>query len=228
MIKNVNLFILASIISFLTFACSENSDKVETEKELVNSSSEQSNPSGGGDCIAQFHGKPGDLLTIDIVSKYVSYEGIEPETSIPPISVEDYATVNFKWKIGRTRHVVRLQKILKMKLYNMTPVERFYSKYHTKSEDEIAETQEIYDTEVKDKVNNETADVLSDAIGVSFEYVKIEGLGDAAVWEHKVNNLIVLVGEYQFTVNVDLEKDNAYDLEIAKKLAQAIIDKACG
>ena len=63
--------------------------------------------------------------------------------------------------------------------------------------------------------------------GFSFKYLEIEGIGDAAVWEYEVNDLIVLVGDYQFTVHVDLNKGNDYDLEKAEFIAKAIIEKAC-
>jgi len=42
-----------------------------------------------------------------------------------------------------------------------------------------------------------------------------------------VNSLLVLVGDYQFTVNVDLNKGNDYDLEKAILIAKAVIKKAC-
>ena len=69
--------------------------------------------------------------------------------------------------------------------------------------------------------------MLSEAIGFNFAYLPVEDIGDAAVWEYKVNDLKVLVGDYQFTVNVDLNKGNDYDLEKAKLIAKAIIQKAC-
>ena len=62
---------------------------------------------------------------------------------------------------------------------------------------------------------------------MDYEYLRIDEIGDAAVWEHKVNDLKVLLGDYQFTLNVDLNEGNEYDLEIASLIANAIIEKAC-
>ena len=119
-------------------------------------------------------------------------------------------------------------------MYNKTPVDQFYFSYHTRSETEKSEIKKIYDTEVKKEINDKTADKISEAIGFDFEYDNVDGLGDAAVWQRWVtksfveNSLIVLVGEYQFTVYVVLNKGNDYDLEKAILIASAIIDKACG
>jgi len=112
-------------------------------------------------------------------------------------------------------------------------MDRFYAKYHTRSPKEQAELKKLYDSlvlndpDVKTKTNKSSAKMLSETIGFDFEYLEINGIGDAAVWEYKVNDLKVLVGEYQFTVNVDLNKGNDYDLEKAKLIAKAIIQKAC-
>ncbi len=81
--------------------------------------------------------------------------------------------------------------------------------------------------EVKKKTDKSTADLLSESTGFDFQYINIDDIGDAAVWEYKINDLKVLVGDYQFTVNVDLNKGNDYDLEKAKLIAKAIVEKAC-
>ena len=69
--------------------------------------------------------------------------------------------------------------------------------------------------------------MLSEGIGLDFSYLNVEGIGDAAVWENKANSLKVLVGDYQFSVTVELNKGNDHDLEKAKLIAKAIIEKAC-
>jgi len=62
---------------------------------------------------------------------------------------------------------------------------------------------------------------------MDFEYTRVADIGDAAVWEHKVNDLKVLLGDYQFTLNVDLNDGKENNLEKAKLIAEAIIEKAC-
>lgn len=123
---------------------------------------------------------------------------------------------------------MRLMQIKKINLYeSKTPVERFYAKYHTRTKEELEELQALYDSEVTDKANSEDAEKVSSAIGLDYKYLRIEGIGDAAVWEPESNDLKVLLEDYQFNLNVDLNEGNENDLEIAKLIALAILEKAC-
>ena len=127
-----------------------------------------------------------------------------------------------------------MESIKEIQLYeSKTPTERFYAKYHTLTPEEQAEKKRLYDSlvlnneEVKQKTDAANAKMLSDGVVTSIKYVNIEGIGDAAVWEIDNYSLIVLVGNYQFTVVTDLNKGNDYDLDKAKEIAKAIIEKAC-
>lgn len=147
---------------------------------------------------------------------------------------KETAMVFFEWKIERQRRKISLGPIKKITLYkSKTPVDRFYDKYHTRTAEEQAEVKKLYDSlvlnspEVKKRTDKSSAELLSESIGVDFQYINIDAIGDAAVWEYKINDLKVLVGDYQFTVNVDLNKGNDYDLSKAKLIAKAIIKKAC-
>ena len=187
--------------------------------------------------MEQYYGKPEELLSKDLVSKYVDFEGADVEiakVSSQIIRDPDYAQVNCKWKIDRQRRIIRLNHISKIELYkSKTPVERFYDKYHTRTPEEQDELKKVYDSlvlnnsEVKNKTDQSSAATLSESIGFNFQYLNVDDIGDAAVWDYKANDLIVLVGEYQFSLNVDLNKGNDYDLEKARLLAKAIIEKAC-
>lgn len=228
---------LFCIIIFLILACSNKSDKSSTDKALAAKQQQEFQATTNLDCLEKYYGKPEELLTNDLVGKYVDFEGADVEVakvSDQIIRDKDFAQVNCKWKIGRQRHIVRLKQIAKIKLYeSKTAVDRFYAKYHTRTTEEQEELKKRYDSlvlnsdTVKQKTDKSNAEMLSEAIGFNFEYLPIEDLGDAAVWEYKVNDLKVLVGDYQFTVNVDLNKGNNFDLEKAKLIARAIIEKAC-
>ena len=214
-----------------------------------------------GSCMEPYYGKPEELLTKELVGKFVDFENAEVEVATlaskldfravfsseksdtevekeeEPIQTEhekEIAMVFCEWKIERQRHKISLGSINKITLYkSKTPVDRFYDKYHSRSPEEQAEMKKLYDSlvvnnvEVKNKTDQSSADRLSESIGFDFQYLNIDDIGDAAVWEYKINDLKVLVGEYQFTVNVDLNKGNDCDLEKAKLLAKAIIEKAC-
>jgi hypothetical protein len=211
--KALNTFFLLCFTSALSFSSNSNSG-IFSEN-----------------CLEKYHGNPEELLSVDLVGNFVDFKGAiakAEKVSEQIIKDVDFAQVNCKWRIDGQRYIVRLKQISKIELYkSKTPVERFYSKYHTRTEEEMAALQELYDKEVTEKTNMEGSEKVSTAIGMDYEYERIDNIGDAAVWEHKVNDLKVLLGEYQFTLNVDLNEGNEYDLEIARLIANAIIEKAC-
>lgn len=211
--KALNTFFLLCFTSALSFSSSSNSG-------IFNEN-----------CLEKYHGNPEELLSVDLVGNFVDFKGAiakAEKVSEQIIKDVDFAQVNCKWRIDGQRYIVRLKQISKIELYkSKTPVDRFYSKYHTRTAEEMAALQELYDKEVTEKANMEGSEKVSSAIGMDYEYLRIDNIGDAAVWEHKVNDLKVLLGEYQFTLNVDLNEGNEYDLEIARLIANAIIKKAC-
>jgi len=234
--KALHYLTLYGYIIFIIIACGNSSNKTS------DNSSEEESATLSNNCLEPFYGKPENILTKEMVAKYVDFQGAEVESKTLAESLNktelpkgyiDIASIQFKWKIDRQKYSVMLGSIKKIELYkSKTPVERFYAKYHTPTPEEQAEKKKAYDSlvlnseEVKqtDKAN---AKMLSEGIGFNFAYLNVDGIGDAAVWEHKVNGLLVLVGDYQFTVGVDLNKGNDHDLEKAKLIAKAIIEKAC-
>ncbi|MEN8125372.1 MAG: hypothetical protein ABFR32_09590 [Bacteroidota bacterium] len=235
--KPLNIVMITGCLFFLLLACGNNSDKKNNTLKSGIQIKEKQNNDSNIDCFEKYHGKPEELLTKELVGKYVDFEGADVDiakVSEQIIKDKDFAQVNCKWKINRQRHIVRLKQISKIELYeSKNPVDRFYDKYHTRTPEERTELKKLYDSlvlnsdKVKQKTDKSTAEMVSESIGFDFKYLTIKGIGDAAVWEYKVNDLKVLVGDFQFTVNVDLNKGNDYDLEKAKLIAKAIIEKAC-
>ncbi len=241
--KLLNYFTLFGFIIFIILACGNSSSQSKNDLKSDLLSETKTNKKSDNNCLEKYYGKPENILTKEMVTKYVDFQGAEVEYKTLAIAFKkpelskgylSSAFVAFKWKINRQRHKVSLGSIDKIKLYkSKTPVDRFYAKYHTKTPEEQAELKKLYDSlvlnsdQVKSKTDKSNAIILSEAIGFNFAYLPVEDIGDAAVWEYKVNDLKVLVGDYQFTVNVDLNKGNDYDLEKAKLIAKAIIQKAC-
>ena len=56
-------------------------------------------------------------------------------------------------------------------------------------------------------------------------YIKVEGLGDAAVWNTKTNELNVLQNGVKFTLVTDLSNDKEVNKGLAISLAKIILDK---
>ena len=229
--------ILFSMIFFLTISCGKSSDKSTDKSSLMISSKVGSTSTSSADCLKPHYGKPENIFSKEMVAKYVDFQGSEVEyiTLAESLNQKELskgflgiASVEAAWKINKQKHIVRLGSITKVNLYkSKTLVDRFYDKYHTRTPEEQAELTKALDKEVAKKTTDKNAKKVTDGIGMDFKYVKVDGLGDAAVWEYKVNDLKVLVGNYQFTVHVKLNQGNDFDLEKAKIIAQAVIDKVC-
>jgi len=232
-----NTFILLSMIFFLSISCGKTEDKSTDKESSTSSLKEKSTSKSSANCLEPYYSKPENIFSKEMVAKYVDFQGSEveyltlaeklnkPELSKGYLSI---ASIDAEWKIDGQKHNVSLSSIKKVNLYkSKTLVDRFYAKYHTKTPEEQAELAKALDKEVEKETTDENAKNVIDGIGMDFKYLKIDGLGDAAVWEQKVNDLKVLVGNYQFTVHVKLNQGNDFDLEKAKLIAQAVIDKAC-
>ena len=231
--KICKTFMLLSMVLFLSISCGKSSDKAPSTSSLI----EKSDSKSSNNCLEPFYGKPENIFSKEMVAEFVDFQGSEVEYSTLaeklkkpelPKGYVSMASVEAKWEINGQRHKVSLGSIKKINLYESnTPADRFYAKYHTRTAEEQAELTKALDKEVEKKTTDENAKNVTTGIGMDFKYLKVDGLGDAAVWELKVNDLKVLVGDYQFTVHVDLNKGNDFDLEKAKLIAQAVIDKVC-
>ncbi len=231
--KMFKALILLNMILFLSISCGKSSDKASSASSLK----EKSTSKSSDNCLEPYYAKPENIFSKEMVAKYVDFQGSEVEylTLAEKLNQEELskgylgiASVDAEWKINGQKHNVSLGSISKVNLYkSKTLVDRFYSKYHTRTPEEQAALTKALDKEVEKKTTDENAKNVTDGIGMNFKYLKIDGLGDAAVWEQKVNDLKVLVGNYQFTVHVKLNQGNDFDLEKAKLIAQAVIDKVC-
>ncbi|NOQ92368.1 MAG: hypothetical protein GQ552_06600, partial [Flavobacteriaceae bacterium] len=194
------ILISISLFSFIIIlACGNSPNKTSDNLKSEDSSTVKQNKASSNNCLEKFYGKPENLLTEEMVGKYVDFQGAEVEYMTLAIAFKkpelskgylSSAFVSFKWKINRQRHKVSLGSIDKIKLYkSKTPVDRFYSKYHTKTPEEQAALKKLYDSlvlnsdQAKSKTDKSNAIMLSEAIGFNFAYLPVEDIGDAAVWE---------------------------------------------
>jgi len=84
--------------------------------------------------------------------------------------------------------------------------------------------KELEKNGVDNKTKN-TSKSISNSIIPELKFSPVEGIGDAAVWSHLHSALIVLKGRTKFTVFVDISDNHKEDVDMAKKLAQLILDK---
>jgi hypothetical protein len=65
-------------------------------------------------CLEEYHGNPEELLSVDLVGKFVDFKGAvakAEKVSEQIIKDPDFAQVNCKWRIDGQRYIVRLSKI---------------------------------------------------------------------------------------------------------------------
>lgn len=84
--------------------------------------------------------------------------------------------------------------------------------------------------QVKEKTSSISDEAVDDAIGdgVTFkggERTDINGVGDKAVWDSKLNQLTVLSGTDIFFMTVEASGDKELSIEKAKEMAEQVIDK---
>lgn len=84
--------------------------------------------------------------------------------------------------------------------------------------------------QVKEKTSSISDEAIEDAIGdgVTFkggERTDINGVGDKAVWDSKLNQLTVLSGTDIFFMTVEASGDKELSIEKAKEMAEQVIDK---
>lgn len=107
-------------------------------------------------------------------------------------------------------------------------IKRFQSTYDLtdakKAAAKEAINKELEKSGVDTKTKN-TSKSIANSIIPELKFTPVEGIGDAAVWDHLHSGLIVLKGRTRFTVKVDVSDDHQEDVALAKKLAQIILDK---
>jgi hypothetical protein len=111
-----------------------------------------------------------------------------------------------------------------------TPLENFKAFYRNPTQEEMDKAFKIAEERIKSdpKYSKEQADTATDlAKGLSAreKFEDIAGIGDAASFNKEENYLTVLVGATLFQIIAGVSKDNAVNLELAKKLATEVLAK---
>ncbi len=172
--KNPKIIIAFGSIYLLLLVYGFNTNKSSFDLKLLVRSENKTEVNTSNSCMESYYGKPEELLTKELVSKFVDFENAEVEVATlaskldfradfssgksdteakkeeEPIQTEhekEIAMVFCEWKIERQRHKISLGSINKITLYkSKTPVDRFYDKYHTRTPEEQAILKKLYDS----------------------------------------------------------------------------------
>ncbi|MCO6497529.1 MAG: hypothetical protein J5I50_07690 [Chitinophagaceae bacterium] len=231
--------------ALLLFSCNtENSkgDKPELNKEV---SSASKNTSGVD--AADFKGRLDELLTLDMAAKVTGFDkakatkdyenktaGFMGDKDAPP------RECNYLWKNGRTITLTVGGKTVhpayddKVGIHSVsnTTLERFKRNYPVLSDEEkeaaakefekqIIENQpELTNTEAGREVTETGAGLIR-----NLDPEEITGVGQAAVWYPKINELKVSYQGLTFALVMDISEDKNLNEEKCIELAKMIIDE---
>lgn len=109
------------------------------------------------------------------------------------------------------------------------PLAYFKNAYRTPTAEEIAEFQKMakkkMDEEGMTAPEQQAGKDLTSTLADQISFTSIEGIGDAAAWDHMDSALVVLVGRTKFKVYVEVSADVEANQQLAKKLAKLILAK---
>ncbi|PPL02240.1 hypothetical protein [Parapedobacter indicus] len=210
------------------------------------------NASGGNTCLLAYQEKYDQLLTKDIVLTLTGFDESKMEVKYTKIMKPEYHSVNYTFDNQRVRERagytmpfkdnVQLGSIKAMSLAQFNDSYRAVTAEEDATVDEVLE--DLHDGKVTDpdaqealgnlekqgvdkEVAKQATGTLRDAFRkVAEGYRKVEGLGDAAVWNVETQELVVLENGVKFDLQVDTKNTNDENKAAAIELARKLLD-AC-
>jgi len=247
-------YISTIAISLLLIGCGDKSNSEEAESDSKKSPSNNSVTILNNTCLHQFYGEPGKMIkeqdVVDICGlKDIDYER---EEKLLKKKMKKYSMVSFSWDSDRTRVIdigdnsmtVPVDNSIvyggarELSFNNGNPKESFKKIYKTLTKEERDNARKAMQAQVdkqKKKADpnyestSETAiestqGLLSKTMD-KIKYTEVNGVGDLATWESNDRTLFVLVGNWQFTVSIDLSNDEEDNKNKAIALAKKILEQ---
>ncbi|MFB2119818.1 hypothetical protein [Parapedobacter sp. 2B3] len=208
--------------------------------------------SGGNKCLLAYQEKYDELLTKDMVLALTGFDESKMDVKYTKIMKPEHHSVNYTFDNQRVRERggytlpfkdnVQLGSIKAMSLKQFNDSYRALTTEEDALVDEVLEdmhegkvadpdAQEALGNLEKQGVDKKTAKqatgVLRDAFKkVAEGYRKVEGLGDAAVWNVETRELVVLENGVKFDLQVDAKDTDDENKAVAIELARRLLD-AC-
>lgn len=100
-----------------------------------------------------------------------------------------------------------------------------YHKLFSQSHQNMSDEEKEEHTENISEGTGETGEAVTGSMMKELNFTEVEGVGDAAAWDHLGGALNVLIGNFQFSVQVDYSyEDNNKNIEKAKALAMDVLE----
>lgn len=209
---------------------------------------------GGNQCLLNYQTKYDQLLSEEDVLKVTGFDKNKlTKEYIKPLDDPKYHIYYMGFDNGRKEKspisgtLLDQEDIVKVQYIEEMSLNSFQYNYKVPTDEETQETQEVLADVVDDKIENEDAQKLvkkaeeqniskeeikktgSSLISAFSEInkaiVKVENLGDAAVWNTKNMELYILQNGVKFGVTANVSDDVERNKEVAISLAKIILDK---
>lgn len=203
-------------------------------------------------CLTKSKENPGELLTLEMVSKYANGKEVEQDARNVGAGTGEYNFVQYTWAGEGTRKVevanmsIDIPNTCSVQLSGLKwiekedPVEDFNRIYKTVTEEDMAKLKEQFrkqmdETEEISEESKEPGKQIGEGLMSEMNktnYEEVSGVGDAAKWETSFSKmstvsqgiLRVQMGRERFHIDVDLGGDDSSKSKAAAiELAKAII-----
>lgn len=221
--------------------------------EVINSTSNDPNAKGENKCLLDYQSKYDALISAEDVLKTTGFSQSVMKTQYNKV-LSDPSTHEFVFLFDNKRKqyikqlnrklenddVIAIRNIKPMSLTNfeqsyraLTDVESQQAKEAMKDITEgnstdpnankaMKQAQQNMSNEEVNKVGGAIIDELKE---VSQSYIKVDGLGDAAVWNTQTQELVVLQKGVQFEVRANINDNTETNKAAAMQLAKIILNK---
>jgi hypothetical protein len=109
------------------------------------------------------------------------------------------------------------------------PLAYFNNAHRTPTKEDIAEYQKIAKKKMEEEGLTSDQQKIGSDITTPFldkiSFTAIDGLGDAAAWDHMDSALVILVGRIEFKIYVEFSDQVEENQALAKKLAKIVLAK---
>lgn len=196
-------------------------------------------------CLPQYFASPSQLLPLDAVAAATSRDASEITTdhlqgqaqSLINVAAYSWGTAERTKSVTVGAHTMELPYGYHVSLRHLEqldqddPVAYFQQTYRSLTEEERKALEARMQAEIQKRIESgelsaDEAQLSSDMSGLftgSSSYEPVTGVGTAAAWNPKTQELAVLSGDVVFHVLADASEDPAQNQQLATRLAQVVL-----
>ncbi len=212
------------------------------------------NTSGGNTCLLDYASRYDQLLTTEMVLLATGFSDATMKTKYQKLMKNNaYHEVTYSFKNGRQGSITGLKGIytipdvIALSSIKAMSLQQFNDSYRALTDEEEEAVEEAKKEVLSGKSGDKDADKALDKLkreGLSEEQTRkttnvltnafkevakawqvLEGLGQAARWNTRTQELVILQNGVQFALRIDISNDSARNKSVAMGLAKEILAK---